>query len=196
MIHRMVRQIETHSLSACVPQKVTTHFYAVSFTHSLYHTVSFKRQSNVVVAMLRCRNVEQRTCYTQHSTVFRTEKRGNCICLRLTRSNTIIQCMCRGRFIEKTRNPMVYAETAGFLLTLISWHSAVWRFSRNNSLGRPNGPVLFGLMLLRNHWEEKRPSFWRIHSEKMRWIDDKRTHFPIRRSERATDFYLNLFESK
>lgn len=103
---------------------------------------------------------------------------------------------------------MVNAETAGFLLTLISWHCLIRLFDDflGIVLSWAKRFSSFGLMLLKNHWEEKLPflenslrrTYWIHFERKMRKIYDKQTfshHIEVNGWPGVIDFYLNLFQS-
>lgn len=65
---------EMYTLSACVSQKVTTHFYSISFTHPFYLLrIWCKRESNVVVAMKRKREERVPNCTAQYSHPTKTQ---------------------------------------------------------------------------------------------------------------------------
>ena len=207
-------QNEMYILSACVSQKVTTHFYSISFTHPFYLLhIWCKRESNVVVAMKRKR--EERVTHSTAQYSHPKKHRGNCICLRLTHKYRhhpvhVPRPIYREKEAKK-RNRMVYAETAGFLLTLISWHCLTIRLF-DDFLGiilrQPNGS-------LRSVWcswkiIERRSdgrvsgefiqtdlpnSFWKLRKKYPINEHFLIAHRPIG-AEIAADFYLNLFQSK
>ena len=165
---------EMYILSACVSQKVTTHFYSISFTHPFYLLhIWCKRESNVVVAMKRKREERVTHSTAQHSTIFPSEKtQGK---LYLFKAYTQIPSsssacaeadLLRKRSEKKKSNGLCRNRRIPFNIDFVTLFddSAVWRFSWNNTPPAKRF-TSFGLMFLKNHWEEKRwSSFWRIQS--------------------------------